>query len=125
MSEKSSVGTLVSRPTGSVSLLDTAFQNLPADQREQLLKKALEEKLGLEVEVAKATQRHNNSSIDLQKTVQHVRDLEESTNSDYTVNAKFETASGNMSVSVKKGNHTTIIVITVAIAIAFIIFFGR
>lgn len=107
------------------SLLDAAFQNLPADQREKLLAKALEKKLELDVEAAKAALRHNRSTVDIQNTVRHVRDLEYSTKSDYTVRATFETASGNTSVEVKKSNNTTIIVVAVVIALIFLVLFAK
>lgn len=111
--------------SSSGSLLDTAFQHLPAEQRDKLLAKAIEKKLELDVDAVKAAQRHERSGIDMHNTVRHVRDLESSTKSDYTVRANFETASGNTSVEVKKSNNTTIIVVAVVIALIFLVLFAR
>ena len=112
-------------PRSTGSLLDTAFQNLPAEQREKLLAKAIEKKLELDVDAAKAAQRHERSGVDMHNTVRHVRDLESSTKSDYTVRATFETASGNTSVEVKKSNNTTIIVVAVVVALIFLVLFAK
>lgn len=61
----------------------------------------------------------------MQNTVRHVRELESSTKSDYTVRANFETASGTTTVEVKKSNNTTIIVIAVVVAVIFLVLFAR
>jgi hypothetical protein len=124
-SSKSPKNDLTTRPASTGSLLDIAFQNLPAEQRDKLLAKALDKKLELEVDTAKAAQRHDRSGIDMHNTVRHVRDLESSTKSDYNVRATFETASGNTSVEVKKSNNTTIIVIAVVVAVIFLVLFAK
>ncbi len=124
-SSRSPKNELTTRSPSTGSLLDTAFQNLPAEQRDKLLAKALDKKLELEVDAAKAAQRHDRSGIDMNNTVRHVRDLESSTKSDYTVRANFETASGNTSVEVKKTNNTTIIVIAVVVAVIFLVLFAK
>jgi hypothetical protein len=124
-SSKSPNNDLATRPVSTGSLLDTAFQNFPAEQRDKLLAKALEKKLELEVDAAKAAQRHDRSAIDMDNTVRHVRDLESSTKSDYTVRATFETASGNTSVEIKKSNNTTIIVVAVVVAVIFLVLFAK
>lgn len=124
-SSKSPKNDLTTRPASNGSLLDAAFQNLPAEQRDKLLAKALDKRLELEVDAAKAAQRHDRSGIDMHNTVRHVRDLESSTKSDYTVRASFETASGNTSVEVKKSNNTVIIVIAVVVAVIFLVLFAK
>jgi len=124
-SSKSPKNDLTTRPASTGSLLDTAFQNLPAEQRDKLLAKALDKRLELEVDAAKAAHRHDRSGIDMHNTVRHVRDLESSTKSDYTVRASFETASGNTSVEVKKSNNTVIIVIAVVVAVIFLVLFAK
>lgn len=123
---------LTSRTGGSVvptsgtgSLLDSALGHLPAEQRENLIQKALEKKLDLDVEAIKANRRFNASSADMVNTVDQVRKLEASTRSDYTVRANYETASGNTSVEVKKSNNTVVIVIAVVVAIVFLVLFSR
>ncbi|MDP3029344.1 MAG: hypothetical protein Q8O04_07595 [Deltaproteobacteria bacterium] len=116
---------LVNRPGSSGSLLETAFQSLPKEQRQKLMEKALEKKLELDVEAARAEGRHIRSDTDMHNTVRHVRELESSTKSDYTVKATFETASGNTSVEVKKSNNTTIIIVAVVIAVVFLVLFSR
>ena len=106
------------------SLLDEALSKLPQDQQEKLLSKAFEKRLELDEERASAELRNQASSLDMVKTVQHVRDLEQSTTSDYTVNAEFNTASGRTNIEVKKSNNTMIIVITVVIGIVILLMFA-
>lgn len=115
---------LVNRPA-SGNLLEAAFQDLPLEQRQKLIEKALEKKLELDVEAVRAEQRHTRSERDMHNTVRTVKDLESSTSSDYTVKANFETASGKTSIEVKKGNNTTIIVVAVTIAIILLILFAK
>ena len=124
-SPKSPKTDIATRPQSTGSLLDAAFQHLPAEHREQLMAKAIEKKLEIEVDAVKAAQRHDRSGIDMANTVRHVREIESSTKSDYTVRANFETASGNTSVEVKKSNNTTIIVVAVVIALIFLVLFRR
>lgn len=109
----------------SGSLLDSAFQQLPAEQRQKLLEKAVEKKLELDVKAFEAAQRHERSSADMHNTVRHVNDIERSTKSDYTVKANFETASGHTSVEIKKSNNTTIIVVAAVVAIIFLVFISK
>lgn len=111
--------------SGTGSLLDSALANLPAEQREKLIQKALEKKLDLEVDAIKANRRFDASSADMANTVDQVRKLEASTRSDYTIRANYETASGNTTVEVKKGNNTVVIVIAVVVAIVFLVLFSR
>lgn len=121
----SRTGSSVVPMSGTGSLLDSALVNLPPEQREKLIQKALEKKLDLDVEAMKANRRFNASSADMANTVDQVRKLEASTRSDYTVRANYETASGNTSVEVKKSNNTVVIVIAVVVAIVFLVLFSR
>lgn len=115
---------IVNRPV-SGNLLEAAFQDLPLEQRQKLIEKALEKKLELDVEAVRAEQRHTRSERDMHNTVRNVQDLESSTNSDYIVKANFETASGKTSIEVKKSNNTTIIVVAVTIAVIFLVLFAK
>lgn len=123
---------LVQRPgqsPGSISehgnLLDAALANLPQEQRQRLVEKALEKRLELDAAAKGADQRHRASSIDMANTIHQVRALEGSTKSDYTVKADYETASGRTSVEIKKSNSTVIIVVAVVVAIVFLILFAK
>lgn len=115
---------LVNRPA-SGNLLEAAFQDLPLEQRQKLIEKALEKKLELDVEAVRAEQRHTRSERDMHNTVRNVQDLESSTKSDYSVTANFETASGKTSIEIKKSNNTTIIVVAVTIAVIFLVLFAK
>lgn len=115
---------LVNRPA-SGNLLESAFQDLPLEQRQKLIEKALEKKLELDVEAVRAEGRHTRSERDMHNTVRNVQDLESSTKSDYSVKATFETASGKTSIEVKKSNNTTIIVVAVVIAVIFLVLFAK
>lgn len=120
---KDSEGQLQSARPGR--LLDAALTNLPAEKREELLGKALEKRLDLEVEAVRANRRHEASSIDMANTVDHVRRLESSTKSDYSVRASYETGSGSTTVEIKKSNNTVIIVVAVVVALIFLAVFSK
>jgi hypothetical protein len=107
------------------NLLDAALANLPAEQRQTLAQKALERKLDIDAKAVEADNRHRASSVDMANTIHQVRALENSTKSDYTVRAEFETASGRTSVEIKKSNNTVIIVIAIFIAIIVLLMFSK
>lgn len=115
----------VAQNSGAGSLLDSALANIPAEQREKLIQKALEKRLDLDVEAVRANRRFDASSSDMTNTIDHVRRLESSTKSDYTVKANYETASGYTTVEVRKSTNTVLIVIAVVVAVVFLILFSR
>ena len=109
----------------SGNLLDAALADLPPEQRQALMQKALEKKLDIDVEAKRAELRHQASSVDMANTVHQVRALESSTNSDYTIRADYETASGRTNIEIKKSNNLTIIVIAVVIGAIFLLLFAK
>jgi hypothetical protein len=94
-------------------------------QRQALAQKALERKLDVDAKAVEADNRHRASSVDMANTIHQVRALEDSTKSDYTVRAEYETASGRTNVEIKKSNNTVIIVIAIVIAIIVLITFSK
>ncbi|GMU92856.1 MAG: hypothetical protein AMXMBFR4_19140 [Candidatus Hydrogenedentota bacterium] len=110
---------------GHENVLDTAIANLPPSQRDALIEKALERKLDLETDARRAEMRYRQSSADMENTVRHVRDLEMSTKSDYSVRAEFNTASGRTNVEIKKSNNLTIIVIAIVLGIIVLWLFSN
>lgn len=113
------------KPRTSISkpgnLLDATLAHLPPEQRKALTQKALERKLEIDVEAQKADMRHQASSVDMANTIHQIRALENSTKSDYTVRAEYETASGRTNVEIKKSNNMVIMVISIMIGIAALI----
>jgi uncharacterized membrane protein len=105
------------------SLLDEALSKLPKEQQEKLLSKAIEKRLDIDEEGKRADLRYRASSVDMANTIRQVNALEQSTKSDYTVRAEYETASGKTNVEVKKSNNTVIIVIAIVIAIILLLMF--
>ncbi len=101
----------------SSNLLDAALANLPAEQQQTLAEKAIERRLDLDADAKRAELRFHTSSADMAKTVDFVRELENSTKSDYTVSSQYHTASGHTNVEIKKSNNLIIIVIAVVIAL--------
>jgi hypothetical protein len=104
------------------SLLNLSFADLNENQKIELRKKIIEEKLGLDVSQEKADQRFYNSTRDMANTINVVRGIEQSSKSDYDVRATFETASGSTNVTVKKSNNTVIIVVAIVIGIIIFLF---
>ena len=120
--DQSELPATVSQPG---NLLDAALAHLPAEQRQALAQKALERKLDIDAKAVEADNRHRASSVDMANTIHQVRALEDSTKSDYTVRAEYETASGRTNVEIKKSNNTVIIVIAIVIAIIVLITFSK
>jgi hypothetical protein len=120
--DQSELPATVSQPG---NLLDAALAHLPAEQRQALAQKALERKLDVDAKAVEADNRHRASSVDMANTIHQVRALEDSTKSDYTVRAEYETASGRTNVEIKKSNNTVIIVIAIVIAIIVLITFSK
>lgn len=118
-----------SKPPTSVSipgnLLEAALAHLPPEQRQALAQKALERKLEIDVEAKRAEMRYQASSVDMANTVHQVRALENSTKSDYTLRADYETASGRTNVEIKKANNTVIIIIAIVIGIVALILLSK
>lgn len=120
--DQSKLPATVSQPG---NLLDAALAHLPAAQRNALAHKALERKLDIDAKAVEADNRYRASSVDMANTIHQVRALENSTKSDYTVRASYETASGHTQVEIKKANNTVIIVVAIVIAVIVLLMFAR
>lgn len=107
------------------SLLDEALSKLPKEQQERMLAKAIEKRIDIEAEAKIADLRFQASSADMANTIRQVHALEQSTKSDYTVRADYQTASGKTNVEVKKSNNTVIIVIAIVIGIILLLVFAN
>ncbi|MES2983555.1 MAG: hypothetical protein V4727_14675 [Verrucomicrobiota bacterium] len=107
------------------SLLDAALSQLPKEQQERLLGKAIEKRLDIDEEARRADLRFRASSLDMVNTIRQVNALEQSTKSDYTVRAEYQTASGKTNIEVKKSNNTVIIVIAIVIGIIILLIFAN
>lgn len=114
--------TSVSKPG---NLLDAAIAHLPPEQRQALTQKALERKLEIDVEAKKADMRYQASSVDMANTIHQVRAIENSTKSDYTIRADYETASGRTNIEIKKSNNMVIIIIAIVIGIVALILLSK
>jgi len=69
--------------------------------------------------------RYQASSVDMANTIHQVRALENSTKSDYTVRAEYETASGRTTVEIKKSNNMVIIIIAMVIGVVALILLSK
>ncbi len=107
------------------SLLDEALTKLPKEQQEKLLSKAIEKRLEIDDDSKRAELRYQASSLDMANTVRQIEETERTTNSDYTINAEYETASGRTKIEVKKSNNTVIIVIAIVIGVVFLLMFSN
>ncbi len=117
-------GEVIKRPT-SGSLLNTALEKLPEEQRRKLADKVAEATVELGVSAEKAEQRHYDSSRDMANTIKAADALERTVGSDYEVKGTFDTASGRTDIRIKKNNNTVIIVIAVIIGIIIFVLLRR
>ena len=99
------------------TLLNIATENLTAAEKEQLKLKIIEERIKIDVSQANSDLKFSNSTRDISNTISAVNAIEMSSNSDYDVKAKFDTASGRTDIHIKKNNNTVIIVVCVVIGI--------
>lgn len=107
------------------NLLNVTFNELSEGQKLELKKKIIEERINLDVSRAKADQRFFDSSRDMANTIQTVRNLEQSSKSDYEIRSNYKTASGDTNITVKKNNNTVIIVVAVVIGIILFLMLSR
>lgn len=110
---------------GQRNLLDQAFDHLTEDQKKALSLKAIEKKLDIDESAKRAALRHQASLVDMENTIRQVQDIEQSTKSDYTIKADYDTASGHTSVQIKKTSNTSIIVIAIVIAVLAMILLAK
>ncbi len=106
------------------NLLDEALSNLAPEQRKALMAKAAEKKLDIDEEAKKAQLRYHASSADMENTIKQVRDLEESTKSDYSMHAEYSTASGHTRVDIRKSGNLAVIIIVIVIGIVLLLVFA-
>lgn len=111
--------------TGRPNLLDTEVKHLTASERKDLEKRVLQEQVSLDVKAKEADGRFINSSRDMARDVQLVRGLEDATRGDYSVDGRYETASGETRVNVRRNNNMTMMVIAVVVGLVLLLLFNR
>lgn len=111
--------------TGRPNLVDTEVKNLTPSERKDLEKRVLHEQVNLDVKSKEADGRFINSSRDMARDVQLVRGLEGSTRGDYTVDGRYETASGETRVNVRRNNNMTMMVIAVVVGLVLLFLLNR
>lgn len=111
--------------TGRPNLVDTEVKNLTPSERKDLEKRVLHEQVNLDVKSKEADRRFINSSRDMARDVQLVRGLEGSTRGDYTVDGRYETASGETRVNVRRNNNMTMMVIAVVVGLVLLFLLNR
>jgi hypothetical protein len=114
------------KPTsGRPNILDVEVKNLTSSERKELEKRVLGEQVNLDVKSKEADGRFINSSRDMARDVQLVRGLEDSTRGDYTVDGRYETASGETRVNVRRNNNMTMMVIAVVVGLVLLFLLNR
>jgi hypothetical protein len=114
------------QPTaGRPNLLDGELRNLTASERKELEKRILNEQVNLDVKSKEADSRFVNSSKDMARDVQLVRGLEDATRGDYSVDSRYETASGETRVNVRRNHNMALMVIAVVVALALLFLLNR
>lgn len=108
----------------SGSILDTAFNRLPAEQQQALLQKAVEEKLGLDVEAARANQRHSDSAEEMHQYIHQAKSYN-AHGHDFVLTQQGKTHSGGWQAQISKRSYTLYIVIAIVTGIALAFIFGR
>lgn len=107
------------------NLLDVEVGNLAPSERKDLEKRVLHEQVNLDVKSKEADGRFINSSRDMARDVQLVRGLEDATRGDYTVDGRYETASGETRVNVRRNNNTVMMVVAVVVGLVLLFLLNR
>lgn len=107
------------------NLLDTAIGELSPEQVSRLQNKVIEEKIKLSVNEKEADSRFLNSSRDMANTLNWVNQMDRNIKTDYALDSKFNTASGNTDVHVKRNNNLLITVIAVVVAVLIVVLLMR
>jgi hypothetical protein len=81
--------------------------------------------LEIDEDAKKADLRYQASSLDMLNTIYHVKAIEQSTKSDYTVRSEYQTASGKTNVEVKKTSNLVVILIAIVIGIVILLMFSN
>jgi hypothetical protein len=119
VSKPTSYAPPVQLPRGG-SLLEHAFNTLPADKQQELMQTALEEKIKLEVQSAKADQAHENFETETNQSVRHIKELGK-TGMDITANYEGKMASGSWQFEARKSNYTLYIAVAAIIGIVLLV----
>lgn len=107
----------------SPRVLDHAFQSLPAEEQKKLLAKAAELQLEQEVKDRDAQRNFNASSIEMERDVHTVKELNKA-GPDFTMENTYKTASGETRIKVTKNNNMTWIIVAVVVAVIFFLLFA-
>lgn len=107
------------------SLLQVPVTDLSPQEKRELNQRILNEQISLDVKAEEAEKRFVNSSRDMARDVQFVRTLEDTTRGDYSVDARYETASGQTNVRIRRNTNTVYMVIAIVIGILVLWFLNR
>lgn len=108
------------------NLLDgDALARLPAKDRAELQKTVVREQVRLDAEAKAAADRFEGSSRDMARDVEFIRSVEDSTRGDFTVDGRYDTASGRTTVKVRRQSNLTVLVIAIVIGLVALILLTR
>lgn len=105
--------------------LDVDATRLSGQERAELERRIIDEQLSLDVKDKIADRQFRDSSRDMARDLQYVKSLDESVRGDFQVDAKYQSASGETSVQIKRNTNFTYTVIAVVVGIVILYLLGR
>ena len=108
-----SAAPIVRRP----NLLDGALEKLSESQRAELEESVAKEQLNLDVSVKKAEARFVASTKDMARDARMAQQLDSSTKTDFKISSKYETASGNTNVEIRRSTNFNIMITAIVIGL--------
>ena len=106
-------------------LEEDTLTKLSATERAEIEKSVVREQVRLDAEAKAAADRFEGSSRDMARDVQLVRSLEESTRGDFTVDGRYDTASGRTTVKVRRQSNLTILIIAIVMGLVALVLLTR
>lgn len=111
------------RPTGE-DILDSAFENLTAEQAHELNAKAAEESLRIYSRKKRSEHRFEAAKKEISNFIDNANEIDRASRGrDYTLKGRFEGASGTTSVEIQRRTSQTIITIAVVVGLVLLVFF--
>jgi hypothetical protein len=107
------------------NLLDVQLAGLSPAEKKDLQRRVATEQVNLDVKSKEAEHRFINSSRDMARDVQLVQKLEETTRGDYSVDSRYETASGQTNVKIRRNTNMIYMVVAIVIGLIVLLFLNK
>ena len=111
------------RPTAE-DILDNAFENLSAEQAQEINAKAAKEAIRIYTDKKRSEHKFENAKKDMTNFIQNANELDHASRGrDYSMKGSFESASGTTNVEISRKTSQTAVTIAVVVGLILLVFF--